>query len=106
MAKNLYPTVTARHRTTKESGLVYCTKCGFPCRTEPLIAKGGSGGTSRPVNTRFPLGSKAGKGVSYFQETISIPGGTKSVWRPEASGGCCFCSTYLYDSSNNTEGKL
>ena len=104
--KSLYPTSTARKRTTKETGLVYCTKCGFPCRTEPLIAKGGSGGTTRPVNTRFPLGSKVGKGVSYVQETIVHLSGSKVVWRPEAGGGCPFCSTYLYDTPNDTKGKL
>ena len=100
MTKSLYPTSTARKKTTKEPGLVYCTKCGFPCRTESLIAKGGSGGTSRSANTRFPLGSKAGKGVTYIQTTITIPTGTKQVWTPDVGGGCSNCGSYLYDQQD------
>ena len=104
--KELYPTSTARKRKTKEEGLVYCTKCGFPCRTEPLIAKGGSGGTSRPKNQSFPLGSRAGKGVSYVQETKTIPGGTRTVWLPDVGGGCSHCGSYLYDSPNTSKGRI
>ena len=98
--KSLYPTQSARKRQTKESGLVYCTKCGFPCRTESLIAKGGSGGTSRPANTRFPLGSKAGKGVTYVQETITHLSGSKTVWVPDVGGGCANCGSYMFDQEN------
>ena len=90
--KNLYPTESAYGKKSTEDGLVYCKKCGFPCRTKPLISRNNSG-TSRPADMRMPIGSTAGKGVVYSQQTIA---GT-TVWVPEVVGGCPNCGTYLWD---------
>jgi len=103
--RSLYPTSTVHNRKSKEDGVVYCTKCGFPCRTKPLIPKGGDGNT-RPADKRAELGSKIGKGVSYTQENITIPGGTKSTWVPSVDAGCPNCGAYTYDLPNNSDGKL
>ena len=103
--KDLYPTETARKRKTKEDGLVYCTKCGFPCRTKPLISKTGTG-SSRPADKQFPLGSKAGKGVNYVQETITIPTGTKTIDTFDVGAGCPFCGAFTYNLPNGSNGKL
>jgi len=103
--KSIYPTPSARNKTSKEDGLVYCKKCGFPCRTKPLIPKGGDG-NSRPEDKRYELGSKIGKGVSYSKETVTIPGGTKSVWVPSVDAGCPMCGAYTYHLPNDSDGKL
>lgn len=104
--KSLYPTSSARKKTTKEDGLVYCTKCGFPCRTKPLLPKGGDGNT-RPEDKRAKLGDKIGKGVSYSQTPITkISGGTVTKWTLSVDAGCPFCGSYLYDQPNNTNGKI
>jgi len=103
--KSLYPTSTARNKKSKEDGLVYCTKCGFPCRTKPLIPRGGEG-NSRPEDKRAELGSKIGKGVSYSQQTVTIPGGTTTEYIMSVDMGCPNCGALTYDLPNNSGGKL
>ena len=96
---DLYPTETARYKKSTEDGLVYCRKCGFPCRTKPLVAR--SNGTSRAPDLKLPVGSYAGKGVVYTQQTIA---GT-TVWVPEVVSGCPMCGTYLYDVDSRVVDK-
>ena len=68
--RSIYPTPSAGGKTSTEDGLVYCRKCGFPCRTEPLIPTGGQG-NARAADQQHPVGSRVGKGTAVNQESIN-----------------------------------
>lgn len=102
--KNLYPTPTAGKNNRKgeevaaglesvftNDKLVYCKKCGFPCRLDR--------------DERHPIYDQAGKGVQIVpgseQRTVKDyeTGGNITYYLQNAIvlAGCPCCGTYLYD---------